>query len=489
MDKWNRARLHRDRACAWSARGRPWFFIVLLITISTGCTVTPPPATPRPPNIVVILADDQGYGDIGAYGGEISTPQIDSIARQGVRFTSGYVAGPACVISRCGLLLGRNPARYQCQDHLSLGLTGEETTLADHLRDRGYATGIIGKWHLGDTPALRPMAQGFDEFFGFLGGLHLYLPDHEPGDAAFREFAVRHTGELYRNNTVVEERGYLTDAFAREAGAFIARHQTEPFFLYLSFNAVHIPLQATQKYLERIPPSAEDERRRTLAAMTSAMDDAVGSVLNTLRQLGLEEETLVFYLSDNGGDPFSNRSINDPLRGTKGELYEGGVRVPFMLQWKGSLPAGLVYQEPVSALDIAATALAASGTGTAVKPPLDGINLLPYLQQDGFREASRALYWRYRGWRALRLGDWKLLQTDESADWRLYNLGEDISEVHDLASEQRKLVVELQARLRQIEREYRAAPAPRARRLPPPSRPTLPIRGTRQKHPDPSARP
>src|SRR5579875_2853168 len=364
------------------------------------------------PNIVIILADDLGYADLGYQGcRDIPTPHIDSLARGGVRCTNGYVSGPYCSPTRAGLLTGRYQQRFghefnpgnTADVHVGLPLT--ETTLADRLKAAGYATGLVGKWHLGQAPSLRPRRRGFDEFFGFLGGAHPYVP----GKGA----------PIYRGDSVVEEKEYLTDAFGREAVSFVERHKDHPFFLYLAFNAVHTPMDATDARLARFA-SISDASRRTYAAMLTAMDESVGKVLDALRSAGLEEDTLIFFLSDNGGPTMLgttiNASRNDPFRGSKRTTLEGGIHVPFVVQWKGKLSAGRVYDRPVIQLDILPTALAAAGVAAAPDWRLDGVNLLPHLAGEASAPPHDNLYWRMGEQTAIRRGDWKLVRYDEAAD-------------------------------------------------------------------------
>ena len=386
------------------------------------------------PNIILILADDLGYADLGVQGcPDIPTPHIDSIAGNGVRFTNGYVSSPICSPTRAGLVTGRYQQRFGHELNFGapdapFGLPLSEATLADRLQARGYTTGLVGKWHLGINEEFHPQNRGFDEFFGFLGGEHSYFPDD--------------SDPLLRGTQVVPETEYLTDACAREAVAFIDRHRQEPFFLYLPFSAVHLPLEATEKYLTRFP-SIPDENRRTLAAMLSAMDDGVGQVLKKLRETDLEERTLIFFLSDNGGITAKNASRNDPLRGTKFQVYEGGIRVPFLMQWQGHLPPGQVYEHPIIALDLYPTALAAAGGPTAAESHLDGVNLLPYLTGEDATPPHERLYWRVGPRKALREGDWKMVQIRDRSP-QLFNLREDISESDPVPGNPEKLQ-ELQA--------------------------------------------
>lgn len=433
-------------------------YATLALTLLLSACVSIEPVSERPPNIVLIVADDQGYGDLGAYGGTIPTPHIDAIARAGVRFTDGYVAAPACVPSRCALLTGRYHQRFGCGNGaITPQLPADQLTLAERLQARGYTNGIIGKWHQGMTPEQHPLAQGFDEFFGFLRGIHLYLPEGRDTGAAYYGMALKYKGELYRNHQVIEETDYLTTAFGREASEFIERHADEPFFLYLAFSAVHVPMQATQRYLEKFR-DIENPGRRRLAAMTAAMDDAVGDVMAALRRHDLQEQTLIVYLSDNGGHPLANSADNGPLRGGKGQLYEGGIRVPFLMQWPGTIAPGQVYREPVISLDVAAMALAATGVSAYANPELDGIDLLPRLREQSAKSGNarpRSLYWRYKDQRALRRGDWKMIRPGADAKVELYNLAEDIDESRDLSQSNPGKLQQLQDAFRDMDESIR----------------------------------
>jgi arylsulfatase A-like enzyme len=242
---------------------------------------------------------------------------------------------------------------------------------------------------------------------------------------------------------VTDEKEYLTDAFGREAVAFIRKNKARPFFLYLPFNAVHSPLEAGDQHLKRVQGTA-DAKRRTYAAMTVAMDDAVGRVLDALRKEGLEDSTLVLFLSDNGGPTPQTTSSNAPLRGYKGQVWEGGIRVPFMVQWKGRLPAGKVFRDPVMSLDIVPTVLAAVGTAAKADEKLDGVNLLPYLGGEKPGRPHDVLYWRFHAKQAIRAGDWKLVKEQRQARWELYNLADDIGESKDLADRMPEKVKELE---------------------------------------------
>jgi arylsulfatase A-like enzyme len=382
------------------------------------------------PNIVVIVADDLGYADLGVQGcKDVPTPNIDSIAKNGVRFTNGYVSCPVCSPTRAGLQTGRYQQRFGHEFNpgsnppANFGLPITETTIADRLKRAGYATGLVGKWHLGFAPEYHPMKRGYDEFFGFLGGAHSYFfKEPQPANNA-----------ILRGTEPVTEETYLTDAFAREAVSFIKRHAGHPFFLMLCFNAIHTPMQATEKYLRRFS-HISDSKRRTMAAMLSAMDDAVEDVLNALRSANIYEDTLIFFISDNGGPTAANASRNDPLRGFKGQVLEGGIRVPFLMQWKKRIPAGKTYHFPVIALDIYPTCLAAAGINPNVggNKPLDGVDLLPYVAGKKSGEPHRWLFWRYGNQSAVRNGRWKLVRMADST--QLYDLQTDVAEQKDLYS-------------------------------------------------------
>ena len=398
-------------------------------------------ADKRPPNVIVILADDLGYNDLSIHGStDIPTPHIDSLAKNGVRCTDAYVTAPVCSPSRAGLLTGRYQNRFGFEFLVSpdavtangekAGLDLKQKTLADHFKALGHTTGCIGKWHLGDTPAHLPMQRGFDLFYG------------SPGQANYFQPTLINSKEGAKTMKVREPGYYLTDDFARRAAAFVEERAARPFFLYLPHVAVHTPDEADATRLARFS-SIADPKRRTCAAMASALDDAVGTLLAALRKSGIEEHTLLFFLSDNGGT--GGVGDNRPLRGGKGSTWEGGIRTPFLVQWKGRLPAGLVYREPVTSLDILPTALAAVGGAVDPTWELDGVNLLPHFQGTITQTPHAMLYWRFGTQRAVRSGVWKLVQGREArgssiqiakqGPWRLFNLRQDIAEANDLASE------------------------------------------------------
>jgi arylsulfatase A-like enzyme len=424
------------------------------------------PGQVRPPNIVVIVADDMGYADIGVHGSrDIPTPNIDALARNGIRFTDAYVSGPYCSPTRAGLLTGRYPQRFGHEFNLDvgperdIGLPLAETTLADHLRAAGYRTALFGKWHLGASARFHPMERGFDEFFGFLLGAHSYL-----GIGA-------EANPILDGRERVTEIAYLTDVLADRAVNFVRRHAAQPFFLYLAFNAVHTPMHATDKYLARFTGIA-DPQRRSYAAMLSAMDDAIGRTIAALREHNVEDNTLIFFFSDNGGPVMASTTINGasnaPLRGSKRQTWEGGIRVPFIIQWKGHLAAGTTYAHPIIQLDVLPTALAAAGVRLQPEWKLDGVNLLPFITGRASSPPHEALYWRLGSMMAIRKGDWKLvlthdgpLQADHTAlsdltAAELYNLTDDIGESRNLAAANPDKVKELTEAWQRWNRELAA---------------------------------
>ena len=450
-----------DSATQFVPRKHPRRFIAWLLAAVWGLATAG--AFAVPPNLIVILTDDQGYHDVGFQGcQDIPTPNLDSIASNGVRCTSGYVSSPFSSPSRAGLLTGRYPGRFGYEgdsgwqpNRPDPGLPLTETTLADTLGRLGYATGIIGKWHLGSNPASHPLRRGFQEFFGFLGSGHVYLPGEFAADGNQKTRTDYDTWHfwLLRNHAPEKTTNYLTDDFSTEAVRFIARHRDRPFFLLLSYNAPHGPLDAvergamevTEKYSSRFPKIL-GAHRRTYAAMMSAVDDGVGGVLAELRRDGLEEQTLLVYLSGSGGALDANSSDNYPLRDAKNHPWEGGWRVPFALQWPGHLPRGLVYDHPVLSLDIFATITALANAPGDPGHPLDGVNLVPYLTGENPGVPHDAIFLRFpdRGTHAVRSGEYKLVVPATGQPPELYNLATDISEFKNLAAEKPEVVRELE---------------------------------------------
>lgn len=415
-----------------------------------------------PPNLIVILTDDQGYHDVGFNGcRDIPTPNLDSIASNGVRFTSGYIASTLSSPSRAGLLTGRYPERFGYEhdtqwqpNKQDAGLPPAEITLADLLGQAGYATGMIGKWHLGYSPAAHPLKRGFQEFFGFLAGGHRYLPEEFTIDDPRMAKSEDDNWHLWlmRNYEPVKTTNYLTDELAGEAVRFIARHQDKPFFLLLACNAPHDPLTTTENGLPEVLekysrkfPKILGPHRRAYAVMMSALDNGVGGILAELRKTGLAQQTMVVYLSASGGALDENSSDNYPLRGSKSYPYEGGWRVPFAMQWPGHLPKGIVYDEPVLSLDIFATLTALANVPTNPAVTLDGVNLVPYLTGLKTGSPHETIFLRMpdRGAFAVRSGAYKLVVPAAGRAAELYNLTNDISETVNLAADQPEIVNEL----------------------------------------------
>lgn len=400
-------------------------------------------AAAKKPNLIVIMADDLGYADVGFNGGkDILTPHIDSIAANGVKFTSGYVAYSVCGPSRAAFMTGRygqrfgferNP-QYRTQDE-KMGLPFSEDTIADVLGKAGYHSGVIGKWHLGATKKHHPLNRGFQEFYGHLGGGHYYFTK----DLTIKDsYAAANESQSYRtwilrNHEPVAPRKYLTTDFSDEAVNFIERNSEKPFFLFLSYNAPHTPMQAPGEYLKRFE-HITNKRRKTYAAMVSAVDDGVGRVLKTLKDQELEKETIVIFLSDNGGPTTKNGSNNAPLRGGKGDAWEGGWRVPFAMQWPGGLPKGATYNHPVVSLDIMATIVALTKAPIARERPLDGVNLVPFLTGKKEGPPHQGIFLRKfdSGSTAVRSGDHKLVTYDNKGYTGLFDLTKDIGESNNI---------------------------------------------------------
>jgi arylsulfatase A-like enzyme len=449
------------------------------------------PRSGRPPNVIVIVADDLGFNDISFYGGGVGhgavrTPNIDALAQQGVSVEQAYAGNATCSPSRAAIMSGRYPSRFGFEftsapqafsRYLShadpnalrqpifheervsrappleqLGMPASEITIAEVMRGRGYHTIHIGKWHLGEAAPMRPEAQGFDESLGFMAGAAMFLPANHPNVVnaklafdpidrflwANLPYAVQWNG-----GQRFHPRGYLTDYFADEAVAAIEANRNRPFFMYLAFNAPHTPLQATREDYDALA-AISDHTERVYGAMILALDRAIGRVMQSLRDQGIDENTLVIFTSDNGGAWYVGLpELNAPYRGWKATFFEGGIRAPFFARWPGQLPAGARIAGPATHMDIFATAAAAAGAPQ--QPQSDGVNLLPYLSGRARSAPHQRLFWRSGPYRVVRDGDWKL-QVSETPDrvW-LFDLAEDPTEQHDLSAQAPERVAAMRA--------------------------------------------
>ena len=384
------------------------------------------------PNILLILADDLGYEDLGFQGSkDIQSPHLDQLATGSIRFTDAHTTASVCSPSRAGLMTGRYQQRFGHEANTPAfpnGMDVAEATIAQKLKSQGYRTGIVGKWHLGATEKHYPTQRGFDTFYGLREGSRSYFYDPRKSDKPGNPHAIEDNGRQ------VAFDGYLTDVFGDQAIDFVNHSSDQPFFLYLSFTAPHGPLQATEDDLARFSHLA-DPRRRTYAAMIWAMDRAIGRVLEELKKNGQFDNTLIWFLSDNGGAT-NNASSNLPLAGHKGIKFEGGIRVPFLMHWKARFPKGRTDRRMISAMDILPTSVAAAGgeldSAPATGRPLDGVNLLPYLtgEQDGV--PHQTLFWHKLWFSAMRDGPWKLIYVQDYG-YALYNLDADLGEERNLA--------------------------------------------------------
>jgi arylsulfatase A-like enzyme len=401
------------------------------------------------PNIIVIVSDDCGYNEFSMHGAKLfSTPRIDSIAANGVRFRQGYVSGAVCSPTRAGLLTGRYQQRFGHEFNIpptyseENGLPLTETTIADVLKSAGYRTIALGKWHLGYAPKFHPLARGFDDYYGFLQGARSYWPLPNPD----------RLNQLLRNREPVkpEKFAYLTDELGRAAANYIAQNKTNAFFMYLCFNATHAPLQAPEADLAAVQDDVP--RRKKIRAMALGLDRAVGVVLDELKQQSLFENTLVVFVNDNGG---AGGHDNAPLRGLKSQTWEGGVRVPFAMQWPAVLPRGRTYVAPVTSLDIFPTAMAAAGVAKSPGKPLDGVDLVPFLTGQNTNRPHPVLFWKNANAWAVRAGDLKLVVGNQrTAAPALFDLSRDIGEQTDLATQRPDEVRRLQRLYEDWKRDF-----------------------------------
>ncbi|MBU0825277.1 MAG: sulfatase-like hydrolase/transferase [Alphaproteobacteria bacterium] len=448
------------------------------------------PKGQRPPNIILIVADDLGYNDIslnggGVGGGIVKTPNIDALAREGVNFTTAYATNATCSPSRAAMMTGRYPTRFGFEftavpvqfaenlahgegvgplkaifhkdritpdipDYPDMGVPASEVTIAEAVKAAGYHTLHIGKWHLGEAPALRPHAQGFDESLAVLAGGAMFMREDDPDvvnaklpwDSIDRFIwaNLRHA-VTFNGSKRFHPRGHMTDYFAEEAIKAIEANRNRPFFLYLAFNAPHTPLQATKADYDRLP-QIKDHKTRVYGAMIAQMDRRIGDVMATLKEKGIDDHTLVIFTSDNGGAWYNGiDDLNAPFRGWKATFFEGGIRTPLFMRWPGGIAPGTQRVDVTGHLDIFSTIAAVAGAAVPGDRTIDSENILA-------GPASRAaMFWRSGDYRAVRAGDWKLQVTKRPEKARLYNLAADPTEQKDLAASDPQRVAALRAML------------------------------------------
>ncbi|WP_111706187.1 sulfatase [Lutibacter citreus] len=392
----------------------------------------------KQPNIILLFSDDAGYADFGFQGSKVMiTPNLDKLASESVKFTQGYVSASVCGPSRAGLMTGRYQQHFgfeennvpgymskvSAYDGPNMGIPLSETTMGNYMKNLGYQTAFYGKWHLGGADKFHPTKRGFDEFYGFRGGARSYF--------AYLNTPEEELNKLERGfGNFKEHDGYLTDRLAEEAIDFMKRNKKKPFFIFLSFNAVHTPMDATKEDLAKFPELTG--KRQEVAAMTLGLDRACGKVLEELKRLGLEDDTLVVFSNDNGGPTDKNASINLPLSGTKSNHLEGGIRVPFLMKWPGRIKENTKYNYPISTLDLLPTFYEVGGGKASDLKNIDGVNIIPFVQGIKKERPHKELFWRLGVRAAFRDGDWKLIRySDRPAE--LYNIEDDVSEKHNLA--------------------------------------------------------
>lgn len=414
------------------------------------------------PNIIIIISDDQGYADVGFHGSkEIFTPNIDRIASNGVVFSQGYVSYAVCSPSRAGLITGKYQNRFGYTRNILLapkdslmGLPLSEQTLPDVLNNVDYKTKAIGKWHLGAHESLVPERRGFDEFFGFLIGGHRYFPE----DLTLNDLTEArrqmdgYVTRIYDNGKRIDTKKYLTEELSDNAVKFIEDNSSDPFFLYLSYNAPHTPLQANAIDLER-NNHIEVEKRRTYAAMVSSMDDGIGLILDKLEEKKITDNTIVIFFSDNGGVEWYNFSDNGILRGIKGDFYEGGIRVPFTMQWPKRIKPGTIYDKPIIALDVFATVASAASAEKYIRNDIDGVDLLPYITGEKSGLPHKYLYWQNpdKDIDVVRDERYKYIRIKE--DEYIFDLKNDISEETNIIDSSKPIYDRLKSQFKEWEKE------------------------------------
>jgi arylsulfatase A-like enzyme len=413
------------------------------------------------PNIVIIVSDDQGYADAGFQGSNrIPTPNLDALAKDGVRCTRAYVTAPVCSPSRAGLMTGRYQERFGHHNNIVAEaakpiahLPEDETLLPEVLAKSGYETALVGKWHLGLQKGFRPYERGFQHFFGIVTGGHDYFINH-PDEPPVNDGSYK--ARIERDGVGVAVPGYLTDAFGDEAAKVIRQKRETPLFLYLAFNAPHTPTQAPEELTAAMPAVLQNKNRRTYAAQIASMDANIGKVRAALKEAGMEQNTFIAFFSDNGGAHIDYYD-NTPLRAFKGTLYEGGIRVPFLATYPGHIPAGSVCDTPVTALDLFATACTLAGAKLPGPKAIDSVDMLPVLSGKSTTATHPDLFWHFPGFgAAVSSGSLKLV-VPKSGKAELYDLAADLGEKNNLAAAR----LEDAARLRKLLDAWIAAnPAP-----------------------------
>ena len=418
------------------------FFLVVACTTSQSDQKNVTPSSNKQPNIILVLTDDQGFKDVGFNGSEdILTPNIDNIAKQGIVFTNGYVSHPYCSPSRAGIMTGRYQQRFGHEHNVpfapeddTMGTPINEVFLSHKMKEAGYNTYAIGKWHLGDHPSFLPHHRGFDKWFGFSGGHMNFWGLPQNNNRMY----------VQRNDTKIPASAltYLTDDFTQEALSNIKNNGDKPFFMYLSYNAPHSPDHATIEYLNKTA-HIEFGKRSVYGAMIAGIDSGVGKIDALLTKMGIRDNTMIIFLSDNGGR--LDAANNNPYRGHKGMLFEGGIRVPFALSWPAKLPKGKTYSEPIISLDLFATCIAAAGLESNASDALDGINLLPFLSAANGQNTERPLFWRVANGEeyAIRKGNFKLIKSAYKNKTMLFDLEQDEMEVNDIATKHPAIVAQL----------------------------------------------
>lgn len=401
------------------------FLLFIVVLISCKPTSKNKLVAEKQPNILIILIDDAGYADFGFMGSkDLETPNIDKLAKSGIIFTDAHVSATVCAPSRAGLITGKYQQRFGFEangtgygDSGDIGLSDNVVTMADVFKANGYNTYALGKWHLGGEKSDHPNQRGFDEFYGFETGSRSYFPIKNPNKSKM----------LQHNGNRVEFEGYMTDILSDQAVKFIEKSKEKPFFMYLAYNAVHTPMEAKEEHLEKY----KNHPRQKLAAMTWSLDENIGKIQQKLETLNIADNTLIYFLSDNGGAA-NNSSSNIPLKGWKGNKFEGGHRVPFIVSWPAKIKGDRTFDGLSSSLDIFTTSIAAAQIKKDEGLILDGENLLPYLIDGKIGNPHDKLFWRKLEETGARLGDYKLIKL-QNYGYSLYNLKDDISETKDLS--------------------------------------------------------